>query len=96
VSTPDDLVRAQIEQIAASTSPADVPDLTAAVPAVADVDELTRRIQELEDQRAATVPPAPPVLAEPDDTLRLDGNAPGYMVELVATIERRLRKLEGR
>jgi hypothetical protein len=96
VSTPDDLVRAQIEQIAASTSAADVPDLTAAVPAVADVDELTRRIQELEDQRAATVPPAAPVPAEPDDTLRLDGNAPGYMVELVATIERRLRKLEGR
>jgi hypothetical protein len=101
VSTPEEAadaaIRAQIaEQAASLSTPGEAPDLSAAVPAEADTAALLRRMEELEAAQRAAAALANPPPPEADDTLHLDGNAPGYMIELVATIERRFRKLEGR
>ena len=71
----------------ASAPPAEL-DLSKATPTVADVEALRERLAAMEAaQAAAAVPPEP----EPDNTLRLDANAPSFLHELVAKIEARLQ-----
>jgi len=86
---------------AGAAAPPVVVDLSNATPAAADVDELQKQIEELQAKQAelaAAKAAQEAAAAEPPDPDKLvvEGSAPGWLQELVARIERRLSKLEGK
>lgn len=97
MSTPDEAVQASLAAQAASVPGADsVPslDMSAAAPAAADPGELLARLQALEAQQAAAHAAANPEPEPPDNTLRADSNAPGWLHDVIAKIDARLSALE--
>jgi len=65
-------------------------DLAAAKAVAVDAQALLERIQELEAKQAAAELAANPPPEPPDNTLRVDSSAPGYLHAVIAKIEARL------
>ena len=79
----------------ASIAPLPPPDLSAARATVVDAEQLLARLQELEAKAAAAEAAANPPPVPPDNTLRADSNAPGWLHDVLAKVEARLASLEG-
>jgi len=71
-------------------------DLSKATATAADVEKLLADLQELQAKAQAAVDAANPPPAPPDDSLHVESNAPAWLADLVAKIEKRLAKLEGK
>ena len=104
MSTPVDPVvadaslRAQMGEQAQSLAPqSDVPgiDLSQARADAVDALALLAQLQELAAKAQAREDAANPVPDPPDNTLRADSNAPGWLHDVLAKIEYRLSGLEG-
>lgn len=94
----DAAVQSHLGEQAASLAPqSDVPglDLTQARADAVDAQALLAQLQELAAKAQAREDAANPVPEPPDNTLRADSNAPGWLHDVLAKIESRLASLEG-
>lgn len=94
----DAVVQAQLAEQARSVtgSPAAPSfDLSQAKADAVDAQALLAQLQELAAKAQAREDAANPVPDPPDNTLRADSNAPGWLHEVLAKIEYRLSGLEG-
>ena len=71
-------------------------DLSSAKGYEVDAQALLKQLQALTDAAQAREDAANPPAAPPDNTLRADPNAPGWLHDLVGKLEARLGKLEGK
>jgi len=92
MSTPDEVVQAQLGAVAAASAPAPLQplDLSQARAVEVDAQALLAQLQELTAKAQAREDAANPPPEPADDSLHVDGNAPSYLHDVVAKIEKRL------